>query len=285
MPAHMRTVGSRRLVIELKQFREAAGLTGEQVAEQMGWSVAKVYRIEGDRVRVLARDVQRLLKLYGISGEQADAVMELARMARVKDWWHQYSGAIPEWFQFYVGLEAVASAMQEYNAELVTGLLQTEAYARAVMTAAMRSDGEEEMERQIAVRLERQKRLTAPDAPALWAVMNEAVLHRQVGGPDAMRDQLAHIGQLAARPNVTVQVLPFTAGAHPAMLGSFTVMQFPDPADRDVVYLETGTGALYLEKPEDVRRYSLMIDYLRAQALGPAESRALIAQLAARPPG
>jgi transcriptional regulator with XRE-family HTH domain len=282
MPAHMRTVGSRRLVIELKQFREAAGLTGEQVAEQMGWSVAKVYRIEGDRVRVLARDVTRLLKLYGISGEQADAVLELARMARVKDWWHQYSGAIPEWFQFYVGLEAAASAMQEYNAELVTGLLQTEAYARAVMAAAMRADGEEEIERQIAVRLERQKRLTALDAPALWAVMNEAVLHRQVGGPQVMAGQLAHIGQLAARPGVTVQVLPFTAGAHPAMLGSFTLMQFPDPADRDVVYLEAETGALYLEKPEDVRRYSLMIDYLRAQALGPAESRALIAQLAAR---
>jgi len=284
MPAHMRTVGSRRLVIELKQFREHAGLTGEQVAEQMGWSVAKVYRIEGDKVRVLARDVQRLLKLYGITGEQADAVLELARMARVKDWWHQYSGAIPEWFQFYVGLEAAASAMQEYNAELVTGLLQTEAYARAVMAAAMRADGDEEIERQIAVRLERQKRLTAPDAPALWAVMNEAVLHRQVGGPQAMAGQLAHIGQLAARPNVTVQVLPFTAGAHPAMLGSFTVMQFPDPADRDVVYLEAETGALYLEKPEDVRRYSLMIDYLRAQALGPAESRARIAQLTAPPP-
>jgi hypothetical protein len=176
--------------------------------------------------------------------------------------------------------------MQEYNAELVTGLLQTEDYARAVMAAAMRADADDqEIDRQIAVRLERQKRLTAPDAPTLWAVMNEAVLHRQVGSPDVMRDQLAHIGQLAARPNVTVQVLPFTAGAHPAMLGSFTLMQFPDPADRDVVYLEAETGALYLEKPEDVRRYSLMIDYLRAQALGPAESRALIAQLAARPPG
>jgi hypothetical protein len=109
------------------------------------------------------------------------------------------------------------------------------------------------------------------------------VLHRQVGGPQVMRDQLAHIDQLAARPNVTVQVLPFTAGAHLAMLGSFTVMQFPDPADRDVVYLEAETGALYLEKPEDVRRYSLMIDYLRAQALGPAESRARNAMLAAGP--
>jgi transcriptional regulator with XRE-family HTH domain len=285
MPAHMRTVGSRRLVIELKQFREAAGLTGEQVAEQMGWSAAKVYRIEGDRVRVLARDVTRLLKLYGITGEQADTMMELARLARVKDWWHQYSGAIPEWFQFYVGLEAATSAMQEYNAELVTGLLQTEDYARAVMAAAMRADADDqEIDRQIAVRLERQKRLTAPDAPTLWAVMNEAVLHRQVGGLEVMAGQLAHIGQLAVRPNVTVQVLPFTAGAHPAMLGSFTVMQFPDPADRDVVYLEAETGALYLEKPEDVRRYSLMIDYLRAQALGPAESRALIAHLAARKP-
>ena len=125
-------------------------------------------------------------------------MLELARMARVKDWWHQYSGAIPEWFQFYVGLEAAASAMQEYNAELVTGLLQTEAYARAVMAAAMRADGDEEIERQVAVRLERQKRLTAPDAPSLWAVMNEAVLHRQVGGPAVMRDQLAHIGRLAA---------------------------------------------------------------------------------------
>jgi transcriptional regulator with XRE-family HTH domain len=284
MGAHMRTVGSRRLVIELKRFREAAGLTGEQVAEQMGWSVAKVYRIEGDRVRVLARDVQRLLTLYGVEGEQRDAVLELARLARVKDWWHQYSGAIPEWFQFYVGLEAAASAMQEYCAELVTGLLQTEAYARALMAAAIRSDTDDEMDRQVAVRLERQKRLTAPDAPSLWVILGEAVLHRQVGGPAVMRAQFAHIAEMAGRSNVTVQVLPYTAGAHPAMLGSFTLMQFPDPADKDVVYLEAETGALYLEKPEDVRRYSLMIDYLRAQALGPAESRALIAQMAERSP-
>jgi transcriptional regulator with XRE-family HTH domain len=283
MGAHMRTVGSRRLVIELKRFREAAGLTGEQVAEQMGWSVAKVYRIEGDKVRVLPRDAQRLLRLYGIGGEQAEAVMELARAARARDWWHQYSGAIPEWFQFYVGLEAAASAMQEYCAELVTGLLQTEAYARAVMAAAARSDVEE-MDRQVAVRLERQKRLTAPDAPNLWVVLDEAVLLRQVGGPAVMAGQLAHIDQMAGQPNVTVQVLPFTAGAHPAMLGSFTLMQFPDPADKDVVYLEAETGALYLEKQQDVRRYSLMIDYLRAQALGPAESRALIAQLAQQAP-
>jgi hypothetical protein len=151
------------------------------------------------------------------------------------------------------------------------------------MAAAARSDTGE-MDRQVAVRLERQKRLTAADAPSLWVVLDEAVLRRQVGGPAVMAGQLAHIGQMAGQPNVTVQVLPFTAGAHPAMLGSFTLMQFPDPADKDVVYLEAETGALYLEKPQDVARYSLMIDYLRAQALGPAESRALIAQLAQQAP-
>jgi len=136
MSAHMPTVGSRRLAIELKRFREAAGLTGEQVAEQMGWSIAKVYRIEGDKVRVLVRDVQRLLTLYGIVDAEREAVLELARLARAKDWWHQYSGAIPEWFQFYVGLEAAASALRGYDAELVPGLLQTEAYVRAIMSTA-----------------------------------------------------------------------------------------------------------------------------------------------------
>jgi hypothetical protein len=148
-------------------------------------------------------------------------------MARVKDSWHQYSGAIPEWFQFHVGLEAAASAMQEYNAELVTGLLQTEPYVRAVMAVAMRSDTGDEMVRQVAVRTERQKRLTAPDPSALWVVLGEVVLHRQVGGAEVMREQLAHIAEVVGRGTVTVQVLPYTAGAHPAILGSFTLMQFP----------------------------------------------------------
>src|SRR5208337_1983916 len=144
----------------------------------------------------------------GAADPQAALQWEPECLARVKDWWHQYSGAIPEWFQFYVGLEAAASAMQEYNAELVTGLLQTEPYIRAVMAAAMRADHNDEMERQIKVRMERQKRLTAPDAPTLWVVLNEAVLHRQVGGPAVMRDQLAHIADVAGLGNVTVQVLP-----------------------------------------------------------------------------
>jgi P2-related tail formation protein len=148
--------------------------------------VAKVYRIEGDKVRILVRDVQRLLKLYKISGAPADAVLELARQARIKDWWHQYSGAIPEWFQFYVGLEAATSAMHGYDSELVPGLLQTEQYIRAIMSTAPARDDNDETERQITVRMERQKRLTAVDAPILWAVLNEGVIRRAVGGAQVM---------------------------------------------------------------------------------------------------
>jgi len=279
MGAHMRTVGSRRLAIELKRLRDESALTGEQVAEQMGWSVAKVYRIEGDKVRVLVRDVQRLLRLYGVGGAQHDAVVELAKLARIKDWWQQYSGAIPEWFQFYVGLEAAASARRGYESELVPGLMQTEGYTRAIMSTAP-APGTDEVERQITVRMERQKRLTAAGPLTVWVVLNEAVIRRVVGGPQVMRDQLAHLAELSALKNVTVQVLPYAAGAHPAMHGSFAIMEFPEPVDPDVVYLEAQTGALYLERTEDVRRYSLMFDYLGAQALGPDASRDLIAQLA-----
>lgn len=279
MGAHMPTVGSRRLAIELKRFRDENALTGEQVAEQMGWSVAKVYRIEGDKVRVLVRDVLRLLRLYGVSGAQHDAVVELAKLARVKDWWQQYSGAIPEWFQFYVGLEAAASARRGYESELVPGLMQTEGYTRAIMSTAPAPDTDE-VERQITVRMERQKRLTAAGPLTVWVVLNEAVIRRMVGGPQVMREQLAHLAELSALKNVTMQVLPYAAGAHPAMHGSFAIMEFPEPVDPDVVYLEAQTGALYLERTEDVRRYSLMFDYLRAQALGPDASRDLIAQLA-----
>jgi transcriptional regulator with XRE-family HTH domain len=280
MGAHMRTVRSRRLALELKHFREQAGLTGEQVAEPMGWSVAKVYRIEGDKVRILVRDVQRLLNLYQVTGAQADAVLELARQARMKDWWQQYSGAIPEWFQFYVGLEAAASAVHGYESELVPGLLQTEDYVRAIMSTAPAPESDDDIERQIQVRMERQKRLTAPDAPDLWVVLNEGVIRRTVGGAKVMREQLQRLADISKLSNVTLQVLTYDAGAHPAMHGAFWIMQFPEPADPDVVYVEAQTGALYLEMPEDVGRYSLMFDHLRAQALSTEASRDLMAQLA-----
>jgi transcriptional regulator with XRE-family HTH domain len=279
MAAHVPNVRSRRLAAELRRSRDEAGLTWEAVAERMGWSTSKVYRIEGDKVSVLLRDVARLLDLYGVTGEHRDAVLELARQARRKDWWHQYGGAIPAWFQFYVGLEAEAATLRGYESEFVPGVMQTEDYARAIMSTAPEPDSEE-AERQIAVRMERQKRLRGDNPLTLWVVLNEAVIRRQVGGPQVMRGQLTHLGELAALRNVTVQVLTYAAGAHPAMHGAFTIMEFPEETHPDVVYLEAQTGALYLEMTSDLRRYSLVFDYLRAQALAPAASRALIAQVA-----
>ncbi|MEP7022731.1 MAG: helix-turn-helix transcriptional regulator [Actinomycetota bacterium] len=279
MAAHIPNVRSRRLAAELRGFRDEAGMTWEAVAERMGWSTSKIYRIEGDKVSVLLRDVQRLLDLYGVAGAHKDAVLELARQARRKDWWHQYSGAIPEWFQFYVGLEAEATTLREYETEFVPGVLQTGDYARAIMSTAPEPDNEE-AERQIAVRMERQKRLTGDNPLTLWVVLNEAVIRRLVGGRKVMADQLTHLAELAKLRNVTVQILTYAAGAHPAMHGAFTIMEFPEEAHPDVVYLEAQTGALYLEMTTDLRRYSVAFDYLRAQALGPAESQALIAQAA-----
>lgn len=281
MAVHVPTIRSRRLTTELRSLREQNGLTREQVAEEMGWSDLKVWRIEADKVRVLLRDVKRLLKLYGVKEEQAEAMLELAQQAREPGWWHQYAdGAIPQWFQTYVGLEDGAVSLQRYDSEMVTGLLQTPEYYRAFMRTDPAASNDPEIERKIEVRLTRQRRLTEQDAPHLWAILNEAVLRRAVGGQEVMRAQLAHLAEMASLDSVTMQVLPFAVGAHPAMNESFMMLSFPESSDADMVYLENQAGSLYLEKPQQVQRYRLMFDYLRAQALPPAESVALVRQAA-----
>lgn len=282
MASHVQNVRSRRLAAELRQFRDAAGLTWDVVAERMGWSPSKVYRIENDKVSVLLRDVGRLLDLYDVAGEHREAVLELARQARRKDWWHQYSGAIPQWFQFYVGLEAEASAMRCYESEFVPGILQTEEYARAVMTAYPEMS-DKDIDQALAVRLGRQRLLAEDEPLALWFVLNEAALRRQVGGQAVMRAQLARLADLAGQRHITVQVLPFAAGAHPAMEGAFSIIEFPEDAHPDVVYMEVQGGALYLERAAELRKGSLIFDHLLAQALHPAESQAMIARLAKEP--
>lgn len=279
MASHVQNVRSRRLAAELRRFRETAGLTWDLVAERMGWSPSKVYRIENDKVSVLLRDVGRLLDLYQVAGEHREAVLELARQARRKDWWHQYSGAIPQWFQFYVGLEAEASAMRCYECESVPGMLQTAEYALAILNSDPELSGDE-IEQTLEVRMGRQRRLTGDNPLTLWFVLNEAVLRRPVGGQAVMRAQLAHLTEMAGLRNITVQVLPYAAGAHPAMLGAFSIIEFPEDAHPDVVYIEVQGGAVYLERAAELRRCSLIFDHLRAQALAPAESQAMIARVA-----
>lgn len=269
---HVPTVASTRLATELRRKREGTNLSQEAVAEEMGWAESKLYRIENDKSRVLIRDVKRLLTLYKVTGQEQEALLELARLAREPDWWHKYSGAIPEWFQVYVVLESTASNLFGYESELVPGIMQTESYARAIMSTAPTLDGDEEIENQISVRVTRQARLTGDNPLNVWLVLNEAVIRRTVGGHQVMREQIEHLINLAERRNVTLQILPFDTGEHPAMHGSFQLLKFPKPGDPDKIYLEEQIGGLYTQKPNEVERYALMFDHLRARALGPRQT-------------
>jgi len=276
------TVKRRRLAAELRRYREQAALTIDDVAERLEWSTAKISRIENARVSVLPRDVKFLLGVYGLSeGDQAwDVLLTLARESRQKGWWHQYGDAIPDWFEVYVGLEAEAANVSSYHAEFIPGLIQTKDYARAVHKAALITATDDEIEQLVSVRMARQELLASTDALQVWLVLNEAVLRRLVGGRAVMHEQLKRLVEVTNLPNMTLQVVPFSVGAHAAMDGSFRLLGFPDPTDPLVVYIEYQTGALYLEKPQEVSRYTLMFDHLRAASLPVDASRTLIARVA-----
>lgn len=283
MPARSSpTVKRRRLATELRRYRDEAGLTIEETADRLEWSTAKISRIENARVSVLPRDVRHLLDTYGVTDNAArELMLSLARESRQKGWWQQYGDAVPEWFEVYVGLEADASTISTYQAEFVPGLLQTADYARAVHRAYLINVSDQEIDKRVAVRLARQERLTAPDAPQLWAIVNEAAIRRTVGGASVMCAQLKRMIEASQRPDVTLQVLPFSVGAHPAMASAFTMLSFPEPTDPDVVYIEYPTGTLYLEKTPEVQRYTLIFDHLRAAALHVDDSQAFVTRVAA----
>jgi transcriptional regulator with XRE-family HTH domain len=277
------TVRGRRLRYELRRMREQRGLTIEKVSERSGgdWSASAISRWETGERRIRVVDLRALLDIYDVHGAERDVLLTLAREARQRGWWRSYSDAVPQWFQVYLGLEAEASSIHEYAAELVPGLLQTPDYYRAFMQAAPAAGDAETIERKIAVRTARQERLTATGPPECWAVLNEAVIRRVVGGAEVMRSQLQRIAEMADQPRISVQVLPYRVGAHPAMDGSFIILGFPEAPDPDVVYLESQTGSLYLEKPPEVERYQAMFSHLVAKALDPDESKRMIAQAAA----
>ncbi len=279
------TVRHRLLIQKLRRLREEAGFTQAQVAEAMDWSESKQIKIERGNIPVRVPDVRALLVHYGLTGpehqEESDTILQLARDARRKGWWHTFGEAVPVWFEPFLGLEAEATSIRTYQPELVEGLLQTPDYYRAFMrssSARGASVGEEAIEQKIAVREKRQARLDAADAPDYWTVMSEAVLMRGPSSGKVMKDQLEYMITRMSLPHVTIQILPFTAGMHPAMDGSFMVLGFPESLDLDVVYLESQTGALYLEERPQVARYNDVFNHLRAKALDPDDSRALIAQ-------
>ncbi|GAA4222655.1 hypothetical protein FHR32_003843 [Streptosporangium album] len=246
----------------------------------VGCAPATITKIENASSTARPADVALLLELYGVTGRRREVLMALAREARQRGWWQQYSGAIPQWFEVYVGLEEEASEIRSFQPEVIDGRLQTEGYIRALIQAEVNVPPAEEIDRRVAIRLKRQEKLTFPDAPELWVVVGEAALRRAVGGVETMREQLQRLNEVSRLNNITLQVLPFQAGAHPGMQGGFHLLGFPGETDQDVVYVEYRQGALYLERQPDVDAYAKLFDHLRARALGPDESRALITRMA-----
>jgi transcriptional regulator with XRE-family HTH domain len=272
----------RRMMVgaQLRRLRNANGISREQAAEAIRASAWKIHRLENGQVSFKERDVVDLLRLYGVAdpGEVAAFVI-LAHGANQPGWWHQYNDLLPQWFKTYVDLESTAVMIRSYEAQFVPGLLQTEEYMRAVIRGAHLDESSEEVERRIALRMARQVLLTQEHAPRLWAVVDEGALRRPVGGPDVLRVQLERLIEAAELPNVRLQVLPFAAGAHPAMVGAFSILRFPEPELPDVVYLEHLTNALYLEKREDVEEYLHVIDTICLRAARPDRTAEILGRI------
>ncbi|GDY32820.1 helix-turn-helix domain-containing protein [Gandjariella thermophila] len=274
------TVRRRRLAGELRRLREARQMTCQQVGAELDWSKSKVSRMETGHVPLKITDVRAMLELYQVPPAEREALITLAKDAKQKGWWHAYGDAIPNWFETFVGLEAEAASIDNFEIDLLPGLLQTEDYARAMYQAARPTVAEEEVERLVRLRMARQERITGENPVRLWAIVDEAATRRVVGHAGLMRLQLEHLVEMGRLPHVTVQVLPFSAGAHPVVGTPFAILGFPEAVDPDVVYMESPTGSLYLEEATEVDWYRLAFDHLKSAALPDHESARFLAQVA-----
>jgi transcriptional regulator with XRE-family HTH domain len=274
------TVRLRRLAAEMRRLRDSHGLTREEVSERTSINEATIYRLESARVRrPQKRTLLSLLDLYGVTDPHRAELLELGRTGAQQGWLQAYHSELPEEYTTYIAFEAEARSVSNYESLFVPGLLQTEAYAHAVITGVLPMASEHQVEQRVRARLERQRLLSEPGTLKLWAILDEAALHRQVGNRGVMRAQLNHLIKVANEPNVIVQVIPYSAGAHAGMPGSFILLDFPNPADPDVVYIDSLAGDLFLEKEADLRRYRLLFEHLRAVASGPDQTASMVATL------
>ncbi|MFI0242736.1 helix-turn-helix domain-containing protein [Streptomyces sp. NPDC016845] len=273
------TVRRRRLGQELRRLRELKGMTAEEVAERLLVSQSKISRLENGRRSISQRDVRDLCGVYEVEDHRiVESLMQMAKDSRQQGWWHSF-GDIP--YSVYIGLETDAASLRVYDPQVVPGLLQTRGYAEALINGALPETTPQDIEKRVQVRMRRQERIQAPDNPLrLWTVLDEAALRRVVGGKNIMREQLEHLVEQSQLPHVTVQVIPFDMGAHPGLNGQYAILEFPDAADSSVVYIEGVTSDLYLEKANDVQKYSVMYEHLRAQALNVEQSRQFISEIA-----
>ncbi|WP_281055197.1 helix-turn-helix domain-containing protein [Thermomonospora curvata] len=269
----------RRLAAEMRKLRKEAGKTREEAARYADIAPATVSRIEAAAHAPKVADIMALCRFYGLDEAHTEMLVTLARQSRQRGWWQKVGeDAIPAWFETYVGLEEEVAEIRSYQPEVIFGLLQTEDYARAVLTADD-TVGPAEGERRLEVRMRRQKLLEEPDRPKLWIIQNEGALRRHVGGVATMQQQLKHLIDLSRQPGITIQVLPFSAGAHPSMHGAFEILSFPERYDPDVVYIDYRRGSIYLENLDEVDDYTQLFDQLRARAISPDGSRALIGRI------
>ncbi|MGA5219950.1 helix-turn-helix domain-containing protein [Streptomyces cinereoruber] len=273
------TVRRRRLGQELRKLREAKNMTAEQVAERLLVSQSKISRLENGRRSISQRDVRDLCSVYEVEDERmVDSLMQMAKDSRQQGWWHAF-GDIP--YSVYIGLETDAESLRMYEPQIIPGLLQTHEYAEAVIAGALPESTPADIEKRVQVRTRRQERIRDEERPLrLWAVIDEGALHRIVGSRQLMVQQLEHLLEQSQLPHVTVQVMPFDMGAHPGISGQYSILEFPDASDSSVVYIEGVTSDLYLEKAQDVGKYSVMYEHLRAQALNVDQTREFISKMA-----
>ncbi|MCU7729770.1 helix-turn-helix domain-containing protein [Actinoplanes sp. KI2] len=274
------TIRRRRLGVELRRHREEAGVTIDVVADRIGCSPSKVSRIETGHTSASPSDVKNILDIYGVDDAIKAELVHIAGEARQKGWWHPYSTVLTS---AYVGLEAAARSIWAYEQHVVPGLLQSEEYAIALIRGARLDDTEQEIEQRVRVRMQRQALLIQDDPIDLRVVLDEAVLSRPVGGELVMLDQMKRLIDVARLPNVALQILPFAAGAHAGMDGSFVILEFEEEGDADVVFIDNATGGLFLEKAEELSKYVPIFDTVRAAALPPEESIEMIETLVEEP--
>ena len=274
------TVRRMLLGAKLRRLRTEAGVSRQDAGEAIRGSEWKIHRLENGQVSFKERDIIDLVTRYGvIDPVEVATLITMAREANLPGWWNAYSDLLPQWFRAYVDLEAVAAQIRTYQGQLVPGLLQTEEYVRALTRGTLRDRRTEEIERRVTLRLTRQRLLTKEGGPLLWAVVDEAALRRPVGGKKVLRGQIERLIEVTSLPSVSLQLLPFSAGAHAAMVGAFSILRFAERDLPDVVYLEYANNALYLDKPEDVEEYAHIMSSIGVQAASPEQTAEMLSEL------
>ncbi|HWC80418.1 MAG TPA: helix-turn-helix transcriptional regulator [Pseudonocardiaceae bacterium] len=273
----------RRMILgtQLRRLRERAGISRAEAGYNIRGSESKISRLELGRVGVKERDVADLLTMYGVTDSQdREKFLELAKQSNRPGWWHSYNDLMPKWFEDFVGLEEAAARLQIYELQFVPGLLQTESYARAVVSHGRPETVNSDTERLVTLRMRRKRILSGPNAPRVWAVIDESVLHRPLGGRQVRLEQIDHLLELTSMPHISLQVVPYDMSGYAAE-GAFTLLRFAEPELPNIAYIEHLTGALYLEKLDEIEAYSRAMDRLAVDAETPEQTRQLLTKVRA----